>query len=70
LTEIYLCNVYSCQEILSRNGHGQYNMMDETFLVDELKKLMCFVSLDFGADMLAAQQRGSANPVRREFVSN
>eukprot|EP01047_Picozoa_sp_COSAG01_P124838 COSAG01_NODE_53855_length_336_cov_0.831224_1_plen_90_part_10 len=29
LTEIYLCGIYSCQEILRRNGRGQQRRLDK-----------------------------------------
>eukprot|EP01047_Picozoa_sp_COSAG01_P044214 COSAG01_NODE_3982_length_5467_cov_3.487891_3_plen_101_part_00 len=37
LTEMYLCNVYSCQEILRRNGRGQSAEVHR--LKEQIKKL-------------------------------
>lgn len=48
--------------------HREYNLMDETYLVDQIKQVMCFVSADFQKDMAAAQVRGKSNTIRRHFV--
>ena len=48
--------------------HREYNLMDETYLVDQLKQVMCYVSGNFDADMKAARVRGKGNTIRRHFV--
>lgn len=42
----------------------QYNMMEETHLMDAIKRACCFVSLDFAGDMDRAKQR----TLRRVYV--
>eukprot|EP01043_Picozoa_sp_COSAG02_P038253 COSAG02_NODE_2936_length_7703_cov_33.498816_3_plen_450_part_00 len=48
--------------------HREYNLMDETYLVDQIKQVMCYVSGDFDKDMKAARVRGKGNTIRRHFV--
>lgn len=49
--------------------YREFNMMGEAHLIDQLKRLLCFVSSDFEFDMSIARQRGESNFVRREFVN-
>ena len=55
MTEIYLCDVCSCQEILRRNGRGQ---------VDERGRL---VLIDFG--LCAEVQRVDSAAMTRAIVN-
>lgn len=48
--------------------HREYNLMDETYLVDQIKQVMCYVSDNFDKDMKAARIRGKGNTIRRHFV--
>jgi actin-related protein 6 len=48
--------------------YREYNMMEETYLMDEVKKYACFVSGDFDADMAVARQSGETNTIKRQFV--
>ena len=41
---------------------------EETYLVDQIKQVMCYVSSDFERDMVAARVRGKANTIKRQFV--
>ncbi|KAG8470266.1 hypothetical protein KFE25_008687 [Diacronema lutheri] len=48
-------------------SHRQWNVMDETHMINDVKEQMCYVSLDLAADLRAAAvRRGSA--ITREFV--
>ena len=49
-------------------AHREYNLSDETYLVDQIKQVVCYVSQDFEGDMRAARVRGPANKIKRRFV--
>ena len=52
-------------------SYRQWNMMDEYFLVDDVKEKLCYVAADadaFQADLKRARVRGPSNEVNREYV--
>ncbi|KAH9298742.1 hypothetical protein KI387_030424 [Taxus chinensis] len=44
------------------------NMMDETYIMDDVKEKLCFVSLDVAHDLEVARKAGNANPIRSTYV--
>ncbi|KAI8819652.1 actin-like protein ARP6 [Fimicolochytrium jonesii] len=46
----------------------QWNMMEETFLVNEIKEQCCYVSERFDADLEACRLDGLANTIKLEYV--
>jgi len=44
-----------------------YNMMDETYLINDIKEKCCFVSKDFRADMLASRDIATSN-ILQQYV--
>ncbi|XP_078428006.1 actin-related protein 6 [Wolffia australiana] len=44
------------------------NVLDETFLVDDAKEKLCFVSLDVARDLRLARRQGNNNPFRCTYV--
>ena len=42
--------------------YREYNMMEETYLMDEVKRHLCYVSPDFAADQAVSRQRGTILP--------
>jgi len=53
------------KEVIS---YRQWNMMDETHLVNDVKEALCYVSMDFKSDMETCRLKGPANTIRREYV--
>lgn len=53
------------QEIIS---YRQLNVMDESYVINQAKEDVCFVSQDFAADMRVAKLRGAANTIVRDYV--
>ncbi|KAL4717877.1 hypothetical protein ACJJTC_005722 [Scirpophaga incertulas] len=53
------------KEVIS---YRQLNVMDETYVINQVKEDSCFVSQDFMADMEIAQKRGSANTIMKDYV--
>jgi actin-related protein 6 len=49
-------------------SYRQYHVMDETYLMDVVKRRLCYVSQNFGADMATSRLASSANTVRRAYV--
>lgn len=49
-------------------SYRSLHLMDETYLVESIKDLLCFVSSDVQADLKLAKARGWDSPYRREFV--
>lgn len=49
-------------------SYRSLHLLDETYLVESIKDLLCFVSLDVEADLLSAAAKGWESPHRREFV--
>ena len=47
-------------------SYRHYNMMDEFFLVNQIKEKLCYVSMDFSRDLQLCQSR--RNPIRREYI--
>ncbi|KAJ4708231.1 Actin-related protein [Melia azedarach] len=44
------------------------NVMDETFIIDDVKEKLCFVSLDVARDLQIARKRGKDNLLRCTYV--
>lgn len=53
------------KEIVS---YRQLHVMDETYVMNQVKEDACFVSQNFGNDMEIARRRGTANSILREYV--
>lgn len=53
------------KEIVS---YRQLHVMDETYVMNQVKEDACFVSQNFGNDMEVARKRGTANSIMREYV--
>lgn len=53
------------KEIVS---YRQLHVMDETYVMNQVKEDACFVSQNFGNDMEIARRRGTANTIMREYV--
>ncbi|KAJ1615804.1 hypothetical protein T492DRAFT_606769, partial [Pavlovales sp. CCMP2436] len=48
-------------------SHRQWNVMDESHMLNDVKEQMCYVSIDLAADLRAAARR-KPNAITREFV--
>ncbi|KAI9058563.1 actin-like protein Arp6 [Trametes sanguinea] len=46
----------------------QWNLMEETHIVNEVKEACCFVSEDFGKDLEACRVRPGDNPIVQEYI--
>lgn len=44
------------------------NMMDETFIMDDVKEKLCFISLDVARDLEVARKPGNENLIRTMYV--
>lgn len=53
------------KEIVS---YRQLHVLDETYVMNQVKEDVCFVSQDFYKDMEVARKRGSANTIMQEYV--
>lgn len=53
------------KEVIS---YRQLNVMDESYVINQVKEDSCFVSQDFYADMKLAQKKLPENPTVREYV--
>ncbi|KAL5538989.1 hypothetical protein UlMin_045525 [Ulmus minor] len=49
-------------------SYRSINVMDETFLMDDVKEKLCFVSLDVSRDLQIARKRGKDNLLRCTYV--
>jgi actin-related protein 6 len=49
-------------------SYRQWNMMDETWLVNHVKERLAYVSLEFEQDMRNMARAGQSHPILREFV--
>ncbi|XP_010541716.1 PREDICTED: actin-related protein 6 [Tarenaya hassleriana] len=49
-------------------SYRSINVMDETFLMDDVKEKLCFVSLDLLRDLQVARERGKGNLMRCTYV--
>mmetsp|Transcript_4605 Transcript_4605/g.15098 ORF Transcript_4605/g.15098 Transcript_4605/m.15098 type:complete len:438 (+) Transcript_4605:72-1385(+) len=49
-------------------SYRAYNVMEETHLMNDVKERLCYLSLDFEADLALTRFRGKKNTIRREFV--
>ena len=52
-------------------SYRQWTMMDEYFLVDDVKEKLCYVAADadaFAAELKRARVRGPSNEINREYV--
>ena len=46
----------------------QLNVMDETYVINQLKEDTCMVSTDFNRDMAMTQKKGKDNPFVVDYV--
>lgn len=46
----------------------QLNVMDETYVINQVKEDACFVTLDFNADMIMARSNKQDNTNLRDYV--
>ncbi|KAH6912648.1 actin-like protein ARP6 [Coprinopsis sp. MPI-PUGE-AT-0042] len=46
----------------------QWNMMEETYIMNHVKETCCFVSTDFQSDLETCRKNTTANPIVREYV--
>lgn len=46
----------------------QLNVMDETYVINQVKEDACFVSLNFNADMRTARGGREENTILRDYV--
>ncbi|XP_045782254.1 actin-related protein 6 [Maniola jurtina] len=53
------------KEILS---YRQLNVMEESYVINQVKEDSCFVSQDFMADMEIARQKGTTNTIVKDYV--
>ncbi|KPP69784.1 ARP6 actin-related protein 6-like [Scleropages formosus] len=53
------------KEIIS---YRQLHVMDETYVINQVKEDVCYVSQDFYADMAMAQLKGEENTLMRDYV--
>lgn len=53
------------KEVIS---YRQLNVMDESYVINQVKEDSCFVSVDFNADMQLAQKKYPENTIVREYV--
>lgn len=49
-------------------SYRAWNVMDETYIMDDVKERLCFVSTDIERDLNIARLKGKANSLRREYV--
>ncbi|KAI1785539.1 actin-like protein Arp6 [Ganoderma leucocontextum] len=49
-------------------SYRQWNMMEETHIINEIKEACCFVSEDFAADLETCRARPTANPIVQEYI--
>lgn len=49
-------------------SYRQLNVMDETYVMNQIKEDMCFVSQDLYSDIRTARQRRSDNTIIREYI--
>ncbi|KAF2359909.1 Actin family [Trinorchestia longiramus] len=49
-------------------SYRQLNVMDETYVINQVKEDSCFVSADFNADMKKARQKPPVNDILRDYV--
>ncbi|KAF2318067.1 hypothetical protein GH714_041406 [Hevea brasiliensis] len=49
-------------------SYRSVNVMDESFLMDDVKEKLCFVSLDIARDLQVARKRGKDNVLRCVYV--
>lgn len=46
----------------------QWNMMDETFIINDVKESSCYVSLDFKQDLETCRVEPKANPIVQDYI--
>ncbi|KAI0770071.1 actin-like protein Arp6 [Fomes fomentarius] len=49
-------------------SYRQWNMMEETHIMNEIKEACCFVSEDFAQDLETCRARPSRNPIVQEYI--
>lgn len=53
------------KEIIS---YRQLNVMDESYVINQIKEDMCYVTQDFRGDMEVAKRRGAENTIVQDYV--
>lgn len=53
------------KEIIS---YRQLNVMDESYVINQIKEDMCFVTQDFRSDMEVAKRRGAENSIVQDYI--
>ena len=49
-------------------SYRSYNVMEETWLMNDVKERLCYVSLDFANELALTRFKGKKNTLRREFI--
>ena len=49
-------------------SYRQINVLDETYVVNQMKEDCCYVSMDLWTDLETARQRGSQNTILRNYI--
>ncbi|KAG0623550.1 hypothetical protein M758_3G182100 [Ceratodon purpureus] len=49
-------------------SYRAWNVMDETYIIEDVKEKLCFVSTDIDRDLNIARMKGRGNTLRREYV--
>ena len=49
-------------------SYRQLHVLDETYVINQVKEDVCFTSLDFYGDMATAKKKGPENTIIREYV--
>ncbi|RPD77652.1 actin-like protein Arp6 [Lentinus tigrinus ALCF2SS1-7] len=49
-------------------SYRQWNMMEETYIMNEIKEACCFVSEDFAKDLETCRARPTRNPIVQDYI--
>jgi len=49
-------------------SYRSYNVMEETHLMNDVKERLCYLSLDFDAELAITRFKGKKNTLRRDFI--